>query len=251
MVRFLIMVVLLITLFTAPAIAEVSWADIPLVTATPYEQEETLSSIISVVSLNAQEDIKIGDIVFVDIIDTTLLVAVEYYENITQLWVWDIFEGFKHGYEIALTYPPSRGIYRSFCLSPDGTVLYYVGKGGAILGLYGSNKSVKTEVYSKPLYLEDYDRPNRSAYKCVDHKNGRIIVSSSTGEHLTVFDFTEAYNKYRADYNSKLLPSTILYIIWITIFLISIAWLIHNNRSHLPHLKRSSQNEHKGGKDLD
>lgn len=238
MTRFLIMVILLITFFLPPAIAEVAWADIPLMTATPYEQEKTLRSIISVTPLNVQEEIKVGDIVFVDIVGTTLLVAVEYYENITQLWVWDIFEGFIHGYEIALTYPPIRGIYRSFCLSPDGMVLYYVGKGGAILGLCGSDESVQIEVYSKPLYLEDYDRPYRSEYKCEDHKNGRIIVSSSTGERITVFDFTEAYNEYRADYNDKLFPSVILYFIWITIFLISIAWLIRNNHSHLPRLKR-------------
>ncbi len=232
------MVVIIVTLFIVPAIAEVSWADIPLTTATSSEQEATLRSIISITSLNSQEEIKIGDIVFVDIVDTTLLIAVEYYENITQLWVWDIFEGFKHGYEIALTYPPIREIYRSFCLSSDGTVLYYVGKGGAILGLRGVNKSVKTEVYSKPRYLEDYDRPYRSEYKCIDHKNGRIIVSSSTGQCITVFDFTEAYNEYRADYNSKLFPSAVLYFIWIAILLISIAWLIRNNCSHLPRLKR-------------
>lgn len=236
--RFFIMVVLLITLFTVPATAEVSWADIPLTTATSSEQEATLRSIISITSLNSQEEIKIGDIVFVDIIDTTLLIAVEYYENITQLWVWDVFEGFKHGYEIALTYPPIRGIYRSFCLSSDGTVLYYVGKGGAILGFQGVDKSVKTEVYSKPQYLEDYDRPSRSEYKCIDHKNGRIVVSSSTGQYITVFDFSEAYNEYRADYNSKLFPSAVLHFIWIAILLILTAWLIRNNCSHLPRLKR-------------
>lgn len=235
--RFCTMVFLLILLFVEPARADVSWAGISLAPATLSEQEANLDPILSVTPLNTIDDLTIGDIVFVDVVDTTLLIAVEYHDNVTQLWVWDILAGFERGYEIVLSYPLIRAIYRSFCLSPDGTILYYVGKGGAILGLSGSNEDIEMTVYSKPLHFEEYSRPSRSEYQCISHRDGSVIVSTPTGESFTVFDFSPEYSEYRANYNSKLLPFTLLYIAILILFLLLIAWLIRNNISRSPRIK--------------
>ena len=79
--------------------AEVCLGTLPLSTAAPEKSAEILANITNVTTLNSQEDLKMGKIIDVDAVDTTLLIAVKY-NDAMQVWIWDVYDGFQYGYEI-------------------------------------------------------------------------------------------------------------------------------------------------------
>ena len=104
--------------------AEVCLGTLPLSTAAPEKSAEILANITNVTTLNSQEDLKMGKIIDVDAVDTTLLIAVKY-NDAMQVWIWDVYDGFQYGYEIKSTYILSKA---SYALSADHILLIVLGK---------------------------------------------------------------------------------------------------------------------------
>ena len=82
------------------------------------------AEVCNVTTLNSQEDLKMGKIIDVDAVDTTLLIAVKY-NDAMQVWIWDVYDGFQYGYEIKSTYILSKA---SYALSADHILLIVLGK---------------------------------------------------------------------------------------------------------------------------
>lgn len=83
------LLVVLLCLLLPAAQAEVCLGTLPLSTAAPEKSAEILANITNVTTLNSQEDLKMGKIIDVDAVDTTLLIAVKY-NDAMQVWIWDV-----------------------------------------------------------------------------------------------------------------------------------------------------------------
>ena len=118
------LLVVLLCLLLPAAQAEVCLGTLPLSTAAPEKSAEILANITNVTTLNSQEDLKMGKIIDVDAVDTTLLIAVKY-NDAMQVWIWDVYDGFQYGYEIKSTYILSKS---SYALSADHILLIVLGK---------------------------------------------------------------------------------------------------------------------------
>lgn len=217
-------------LFVMPAKAEVLFGDLVLELADENEVAETMSTILSISYLDSLDDLKIGDIYMIDIVDSNCLVAVTY-DDYTQVWVWSIEGEFLYGFEMLQTYHPIGATNRSFCLSPDGTVLIYLGRGGSIIGLNAYEENPLVTVFATPTVVEklNYKYPSRSPYKRYYREKGKVIVTSPQGEKIVVFDFSDEYIKYKAEYEAKILPYKIAIYIFYALFISCIIWLIKNN----------------------
>ncbi len=225
--RFVSALLLLLCLHAcfSSANAEMLWGDIPLKLADEKERDHTLSSFINITYLDSKDDLKVGDIYMIDIVDTNCLIAVNYFD-ITQVWVWDIQGEFKYGYEIKTTYHPIKAANRSFCLSSDGTVLVYEGRRGSIIGLSASEEYPLVSVYSTPTIIEklSYERPSRSTYKWYYSDKGKVIVTSKNGEKITVVNFSNEYKKYISEKNAQDLPLIIRYFCLFCCFIAALIW---------------------------
>lgn len=233
--RLVAILLLCLCLYISPAKAEILWGDLPLDFAEDQEREDALSTILYVSYLDYVDDLKVGDIIFLDIVGENCLIAVNY-EDLTQIWVWTIQGEFQYGYEIQQTYHPISATNRSFCLTPDGTILVYLGRGGSIVGLSALDGQPIVSVYSTPDVIEnlEYNRPSRSAYKRYYRDKGKVIVTSPGGELITVIDFSDEYMKYQSEKNIHILPYAIMIMILLGFFLCTIAWLIKNNTNDPP-----------------
>ena len=206
--------------------AEMIWGDIPLKLANEKERDHALSSFENITYLDSKDDLKFGEIYMIDIVDTNCLIAVNYFD-ITQVWVWDVQGEFKYGYEIKTTYHPIKAVNRSFCLSSDGTVLVYIGRGGSIIGLSSSEGQPLVSVYSTPTIIENlsYERPSRSTYKRYYSDKGKVIVTSKkNGEKITVVNFSNEYKKYISEKNAHDSPYIIRYIFLFCCFIAALIW---------------------------
>ncbi len=219
------LLIVLLCLLLPAAQAEVCWGTLPLSTAAPEEQEKTLGEIVSVTTLNAQDQLKMGTIFAVDAVDSTLLIVVEY-NDVTQLWIWDVNAGFQYGYEIQMTYLPSAGTNRRFVLSADGTVLFYLGRGSTILGLKGTNDEIVMTVYATPTEVENYlyKRPFLSDYRYIACSKGKVIVEAPDGTQITIFDRTSEYKEYAAQKELRRRPLAIRQLIIFLVFMALLIW---------------------------
>lgn len=207
--------------------AETLGGDLPLEFADEKERKHALSNFVNISYLDSKEDLKAGDIYMIDIVDTNCLIAVNYFD-ITQVWVWDIQGDFKYGYEIETTESPYVALGRTFWLSPDGTVLFYTGKGGSIIGLSAPEGQPLVSVYSTPTIFKklSYVFPSRSTYKRYYSDKGKVIVTSENGEKITVVNFFNEYKKYISEKNAQELPYLIRYIILFSCFIAAAIWAL-------------------------
>lgn len=234
-VKTAVIFVLLALLFVMPAKAEVVFGDLVLEIADEKEVNETMSTILSISYFDSLEDLKIGDIYDIDIVDKNCLVAVTY-DDYTQVWIWSIEGEFLYGFEMLQTYHPIGATNRSFCLSPDGTVLIYLGRGCSIIGLTAHEENPLVTVYSTPTVVEklNYEYPSRSSYKRYYSDKGKVIVTSPQGEKIVVFDFSDEYFEFKAEYEAQILPYKIAIYIFYALFIACIIWLIKNNTKKPP-----------------
>lgn len=157
------LLIVLFCLLLPAAQAEVCWGALPLSTAAPEESAEILANITSLTTLNSQEDLKMGKIIDVDAVDTTLLIAVKY-NDAMQVWIWDVYDGFQYGYEIKSTYILSKA---SYALSADHIVLIVLGKYMPTLAIEGTDDETTLTVYDTPKEVKEYryKYPSLSDYR--------------------------------------------------------------------------------------
>ena len=211
-------------LLSMAAQAEVCWGTLPLSTAAPERSAEILSNITSATTLNSQEDLKMGKISDVDAVGSTLLIAVKY-NDLVQVWIWDVHDGFKYGYEIKSTYLPHDV---SYALSADNMVLIQLGKYMPILAIDGKNDEMTMTVYDTPKDVKEfrYKYPSFSDYKYIVRSKGRVIVEGPDGTQITIFDRADEYNEYIAQEEAKNRPIVIRKLIIFLVFIAALIWAI-------------------------
>lgn len=224
--RFIAILTICIFLYMTPCSAENIWGDLPLEIANEQEINNTLTYIGNITYFENYERLKYGEIYDVDIVDTNVLIAIAY-NNITQIWLWNIEGEFLYGYEL-----PLDTKYRSYALSADGhTVLINLGRRRNIIGLTTKDGIPAVSVYTKPEIVEKYNYafPKRSLYQFASSSNGKVVVIAPDGEQFTIVDFTEEFTAYQSDRYSVLLPASIVILLCFLLFCSLIAWLIKNN----------------------
>lgn len=214
-----VIVFLLALLFVLPAKAEVMLGDLVLELADEHEYNDTInrhSLTNNVRYLDNTRELKIGEIYDVDIVENTVLIAISYYDY-TQVWIYNLSGDFQYGYEL-----PFNAKQRSYILSTDGsTVLIHSAKSDNIIGLTSQNKQPVISVYKTPISVIKWDfvLPKRSSFRISSWTNSKVIVSSPSGKEFIVVDFLAEYNKYKAEYESKMLPFRIVYYIFLSLFI--------------------------------
>mgnify|MGYP001030954182 CR=1 FL=1 len=220
-IRAALLLSIIFVLLSWTARAEVCWGTLPLSTAAPEKSAEILANITNVTTLNSQEDLKMGKIIDVDAVDTTLLIAVKY-NDAMQVWIWDVYDGFQYGYEIKSTYILSKA---SYALSADHIVLIVLGKYMPTLAIEGTDDETTLTVYDTPKEVKEYryKYPSFSDYRYVTCSKGRVIVEAPDGTQITIFDRTSEYQEYADQEELGKRPFAIWQLI---IFLICMALLI-------------------------
>lgn len=229
--RVVAMVLCFIFLCIPSCVAEVLFGDLPLEGVSKQERDNTLSFVGSVTYLDSPDDLKYGEIYDVDIVDTTVLIAITYY-NSTQVWILDVKGDFLYGYEL-----PIHTEQRSYFLSTDGNnVLIHLGRASNILGLSVQDGKPVTTVYQTPTIVKNrnYVMPKRSSYSFSSWNKCEVIVSAPNGEQIIVVDYTDECMKYQSEKNTRMLPYAIMIMILFSFFLCTIAWLIKNNTNDPP-----------------
>lgn len=131
-----------------------------------------------------------------DLNGTKLLVAMDFWEKDIQLWLFDINEGFQYGYQLDTS--TSSCDHMDAWLSPDGTILLYLG-GETVLGfppLTETAEDIQEYQASESIQHFQYKHVASSPYGINKAKDGIFEVRSPDGEVITVYDYSEQYREY-------------------------------------------------------
>ena len=213
-------------LWMTSGVAETLYGDLPLEAADAREREKILAYVGSVAYLDSPDELKYGEIVDVDLVDTTVLIAVSH-EDCTQVWLWTVQGEFLEGYELMMD-----AAQHSYLLASDGReALVYPGKGNPILGLSVQEGQPVAAVYRTPAEVAKwhYVMPRRSAYRIAAWDRGSVTVAAPDGERMVVVDFAAAAAQYQEEEYARMLPWAILILLLFCGFMGAVAWLIRNN----------------------